>query len=184
MIAREPVSAVNITAQYEGHQLLPADPQAVIPWEEARDRLAGCENYWFATVGAGGRPHIRPVLGVWVDGLWCTTSNPDARKATNLARNPVCAVTAATDGIDVVVEGIASMLEDEATLRRVLDAYHAKYEFWRVSLRDGAFDAPDGAPTAGPPPYQPYAVTPTAIYGFGTDDRFASRCTRWRLAQS
>ncbi|MGH9244498.1 MAG: hypothetical protein ACRD29_09310 [Acidimicrobiales bacterium] len=48
-------------------------------------------------------------------------------------------------------------------------------------MRDGAFDAPYGAPTAGPPPYQPYAVTPTVIFGFGTNDKFAPLSTRWRF---
>jgi nitroimidazol reductase NimA-like FMN-containing flavoprotein (pyridoxamine 5'-phosphate oxidase superfamily) len=178
---REPMSAVNITAQYEDHQMVPPDPSAVIPWPEARDRLAASDTYWFATVRPSGRPHVRPVLGAWVDGVWYTTSNPDSRKGRNLAENPSCAVTATTDGIDLVVEGRGARVEDEATMRRVLDAYHAKYSFWQVAMRDGTFEAPDGAPTAGPPPYHPYGVTPTAVYGFGTDDHYAPRCTRWRF---
>jgi hypothetical protein len=177
---RSPVTAVNITAQYEDHQMQPAEPGAVIPWEEARDLLAASGTYWFATSRPDGRPHVRPVLGVWVDGAWYTTSNPGARKARNLTGNPGCTVTASTGAIDLVVEGTGARVEDETTLRRVFDAYRAKYAFWQITIRDdGAFEAPDGAPTAGPPPYQPYAVTPTAVYGFGTDERFAPLSTRW-----
>jgi pyridoxine/pyridoxamine 5'-phosphate oxidase len=90
---RQPVAAVNITAQYEDHQLQPADRGAVIPWEEAREHLVTSDSYWFATTRPDGRPHVRPVLGVWVDGVLHTTSNPNARKARNLAGNPRCAVT-------------------------------------------------------------------------------------------
>jgi len=58
---------------------------------EARERLATIGSYWFATTRPDGRPHVRPVLGVLVDGVLCTTSNPNARKARNLAANPRCA---------------------------------------------------------------------------------------------
>jgi hypothetical protein len=110
-----------------------------------------------------------------------TTSNASAQKVRNLAGNPRCTVTASTDGIDLVVEGAGAKVEDEATLQRVFDAYRSKYAFWQITMRDGAFDAPDGAPTAGAPPYQPYAVTPTTIYGFGTDEHFAPLSTRWEF---
>jgi nitroimidazol reductase NimA-like FMN-containing flavoprotein (pyridoxamine 5'-phosphate oxidase superfamily) len=181
MSDREPVAAENITAQYEDNRLQPADPGAVVPWEEARDRLAASDTYWLASVHPGGRPHVRPVLAVWVEGVLYSTSSPGARKARNLAENARCAVTASTDGIDLVIEGTASRVDDEATLQRVAEAYHSKYG-WPVTVRDGAFDAPYAAPTAGPPPYQPYAVTPTVVLGLGTDGRFAPRSTRWRFS--
>jgi hypothetical protein len=82
---REPVSAENCTSQYEDHQLVPADADAVIPWGEARDRLASSQLHWFATVRPGGRPHVRPVLAVWVDGALYSTTNPGAaRDATSV----------------------------------------------------------------------------------------------------
>jgi general stress protein 26 len=164
---------------YQDHQLQPMERDEVIPWDKARERLAAIDSYWFATERPDGRPHVRPVLGVLVDGIWYTTSNPDARKARNLDGNPHCAVTAPTDGMDLVLEGIGSKVEDDATLQRVFEAYRSKYAFWHIRVRDGAFHANGGAPTAGPPPYQPYAVTPRAIYAFGTDDNFLSASTRW-----
>jgi hypothetical protein len=45
-------------------------------------------------------------------------------------------------------------------------------------VRDGAFYA-DGAPTAGPPPYDVYEVRPTVIFGVGTDESFSA--IRWRF---
>ena len=69
------------------------------------------------------------------------------------------------------------MMSDEARLRRVAAVYASKYG-WQVDVRDGAFYA-EGAPTAGRPPYGVYEVTPTTIFGFGTDESF--NATRWRF---
>ncbi|HEV2894753.1 MAG TPA: pyridoxamine 5'-phosphate oxidase family protein, partial [Actinomycetota bacterium] len=69
---------------------------------------------------------------------------------------------------------------DEPTLRRVAEAYAAKYG-WRVEVSEGAFHA-DGAPTAGPPPYEVYAVAPSTAFAFGTDESFSP--TRWSFGAS
>lgn len=176
----EPRFAQNCTNQYDDDVLQAADPDATIPWADALRQLSSADTYWFATVRPDGRPHIRPVLAVWVDGAMCTTSSPDARKARNLATNDRCSFATSTDGIDFIVEGTAAKVQDSDLLERVAAAYHAKYE-WPVTARDGAFHAPYGAPAAGPPPYQPYAITPVTVYGFGTDERYAMRSTRWRF---
>lgn len=127
-----------------------------------------------------GGPHVRPVLAVWVDGALHSTTNPTARKGRNLARDSRCVITVGSDGLDLVVEGQAAKVSDEAKLQRVADVYTSKYE-WPVTVRDGAFDAEYGAPTAGPPPYEVYEVTPAVVFGFGTDETFAPRSTRWRF---
>ena len=94
----------------------------------------------------------------------------------------------ALPALDMVVEGQAAILSDLAKLHRVADAYASKYG-WHVTMRDGAFYG-DGTPTAGPPPYAVYAVTPTRAFGLpgvaGTDDQGqgtqgAFSPTRWRL---
>ncbi|MGH9211517.1 MAG: hypothetical protein ACRD2C_12660 [Acidimicrobiales bacterium] len=46
----QPAAALNITAQYEDHRMQPADPGAVMPWEEARDRLVA--------TATGSPPHL------------------------------------------------------------------------------------------------------------------------------
>ena len=143
-------------------------------------RLSEAGTYWFATVRPDGRPHVRPVLGVWADGQMCTTSTPSAHKARNLATNDNCAFSTSTDGIDFIVEGTAAKVTNGDFLERIATAYRTKYE-WPVTVVDGDFDAPYGAPSAGPPPYEPYAITPTTVYGLGTDERFAPSSTRWRF---
>lgn len=134
-------------------------------------------TYWLATVRPDGRPHVVPVLAVWLDGALHFTSSPTARKARNLARSPDCIIAVGAPALDLVVEGQAAKVRDDATLHRVAEAYASKYQ-WQVTVRDGGFWA-EGAPTAGPPPYDVYRVTPTAAFGFGTDETFGA--TRWRF---
>ena len=160
--------------------MLTGEDVAPIPWAEARDRLANERFYWLATVHVDGRPHVRPVLAVWVDGALYSSPNPPARKGRNLAGDPRCSVTARTDDLDVVLEGTATRVTDDDTLERVAGAYRSKYG-WPVEIRDGAFDAPYGAPTAGPPPYVVYEIAPVQIFGFGTSDDLGPRTTRWRF---
>jgi pyridoxamine 5'-phosphate oxidase-like protein len=180
MPEREPRSAKNIANQYDDDAMVPSAPDAVIPWPEARDRLAEGQSFWLATTRPDGRPHVRPVLAVLVDDVLYSTTNPTARKAKNLAANPRFAITVSTDDIDFIIEGTAAPVTEDATLSRVADAYHAKYS-WPVIVRDGAFHAPFGAPTAGPPPYHPHALAPDVIYGLGTNETFALRSTRWHF---
>jgi nitroimidazol reductase NimA-like FMN-containing flavoprotein (pyridoxamine 5'-phosphate oxidase superfamily) len=88
-----------------------------------------------------GRPHVRPVLAVWVDGALYSTSTKASRKGRNLAADPRCTVTARTDTMDVVLEGTATQVTSEDALRQVAEAYRAKYG-WPVTVTNGAFDAP------------------------------------------
>ena len=160
--------------------MLTGEDVAPIPWDEARNRLADERFYWLATVHADGRPHVRPVLAVWVDGALYSSTNPMVRKGRDLANDPRCSVMVRTNDMDVVLEGTATLITDEGTLARVADAYRSKYG-WPVEVRDGAFEAPYGAPTAGPPPYLVYEITPVQVFGFGTSDALGPRTTRWRF---
>jgi nitroimidazol reductase NimA-like FMN-containing flavoprotein (pyridoxamine 5'-phosphate oxidase superfamily) len=147
------------------------------PWAEARGRLVDADLYWLATVRPDGLPHLVPILAVWVDGALHFVASPTSRKARNLARDAHCVITARKDALDLVVEGTAAKVSDKARLHRVAEVYMTKYG-WPVIVRDGAFYA-DGAPTAGPPPYEVYKVAPTMTFGFPTDETFSP--TRWRF---
>ncbi len=145
------------------------------PWAEARSRLEEAQFYWFATVRPDGGPHVVPVLAVWADGALHLSAGPTTRKAQHLTQDPRCVVTIDGDDLHVVVEGVAEQVRGEARLRRVADEYAAKYG-WQVTVENGALVG-DGAPTAGPPPYNVYEVIPTKVLGLGTDETFGA--TRW-----
>jgi hypothetical protein len=168
------------SAEPKSADLIATEPTTALPWELVRDILAATRMYWLATVHPADRPHVRPVLAVWHEGALYTTSAGPARKARNLRANPNCTVTARTGNMDVVLEGIATPVTDHDTLQQVADAYRDRYG-WPVTVTGGAFDAPYRAPTAGPPPYQPYRITPVTVFGFGTADDYGSRTTRYRF---
>jgi hypothetical protein len=47
-----------------------------IAWSYVEEKLRLAVNYWLTTVRPGGRPHARPVDGVWVDGALCFGGSP------------------------------------------------------------------------------------------------------------
>ncbi|HEX2398968.1 MAG TPA: pyridoxamine 5'-phosphate oxidase family protein, partial [Mycobacterium sp.] len=38
-----------------------------VGWQQVSDALAAAELYWLTTVRKDGRPHVTPLVGVWVD---------------------------------------------------------------------------------------------------------------------
>ena len=154
-------------------------------WAEGRRRLEDAQLYWLATVRPDGRPHVTPLLSVSVDGAPYFATGDGERKAKNLAENPHCVLLTGTntwdEGLDVVVEGDARMMTDEALLERVADAYLAKYgEGWRYTVRDGAFYHGEGH-AAGEYGTRAlvYEIVPETAFGFGRGASFSQ--TRWRF---
>jgi nitroimidazol reductase NimA-like FMN-containing flavoprotein (pyridoxamine 5'-phosphate oxidase superfamily) len=161
----------------EGTALVPGDLRPQATWADVGRHLAEADTFWLATIREDGRPHVMPVLAVWTDGALHLAASRTSRKAGNLARDARCTIGTSTPSLDLVVEGEAVKVRDAARLRNVASAYATKYD-WHVEIRDGAFFA-EGAPTAGPPPFDIYEITPTVVYAFGTDDSFGA--TRWRF---
>lgn len=154
---------------------------AALGWDELQQRFAAERSYWLATAGPCGRPHVRPVLAVWLAGTIYSTTSPAARKGRNLEQRPECSLAARAPAIDIVIEGTTSWVDDRGLLEQIAAAYDSKYD-WPVTITpENMFDAPYGAPTAGPPPYRVYQITPVAAYGFGTDDNLGVRSTRFRF---
>lgn len=147
-------------------------------WEAARERLADAGIYWLSTVRPDGRPHVTPLLAVWLDGALHFCTGGEERKSRNLAGNSHCVLTTGNDavdeGLDLVVEGEAAVVRDDAKLRRLAEAWVEKYgEDWRFEARDGAFHHVQGGEALV------YEVAPVTAFGFRKGD-YAQ--TRWRFA--
>jgi PPOX class probable F420-dependent enzyme len=170
-----------MTAETPTAELAPqfSSPEAKpVAWPEARRRLEQAEVYWLSTVRPDGRPHVTPLIAVWVDEALVFCTGADERKAKNLTRNPQVVLTtgcnALGEGFDVVVEGDAVRISGDERLQRVADAYVAKYgEVWRFTVRDGAFLNPEGAEALV------YEVRPKTAFGFGKGEPYSQ--TRWRF---
>ncbi len=83
--------------------------------------------------------------------------------------------TVATHDFDLVFEGEAVKVVDEAKHNRIAEAY-AK-SGWQPTVRDGALYAENSAPSAEPPPWHVYQVTPATVFAPGTAEPYGA--TRW-----
>lgn len=157
MAETEPVGELDTRYSSEG--------ASATDWAHARSVLREAEIYWLTTVRPDGRPHVTPVLAVWRDGALHFCTGEAERKAKNLRSNRHCVLTtgrnALNEGLDLVVEGDAVQLRDEAALNLLADAYEAKYgSDWRFAVRDGQFCNDDGAVPV-------FRVAPDTVFAFG-----------------
>jgi hypothetical protein len=112
-------------------------------------------------------------LGVGnVNGSWYFSSGPGTRKSRNLARDPRCVVSVATHPFDLVVEGTAERVADQAELQAVADECVANG--WPASVAGDALTAEFSAPSAGPPPWYVYRVVPTTVFALGTSEPYGA----------
>jgi general stress protein 26 len=148
------------------------------PWTEAVDRLEKSEIYWISTVRPDGRPHVTPMIGLWLDGALIFTTGESERKAKNLEGNPHVVITtgcnALGEGFDVVVEGEAVRVTDNARLQVIADTYASTYEGWHFDVQDGAF-LTEGSTS----PALVFEVVPVTAFGFGKGEPYSQ--TRWRF---
>ena len=150
-------------------------------WDRGYAELRDAEVYWLSTVRPDRRPHVTPLLGIWLDGALYFCTGSDERKAKNLTHNQRCILTTGrntlADGVDVVLEGEATGVEDVAELRRVADAYESKYGA-RFTAPEGTwFGLGDAIRGGGAVVYR---VVPSTVFGFEKGQQFSQ--TRWRFS--
>jgi nitroimidazol reductase NimA-like FMN-containing flavoprotein (pyridoxamine 5'-phosphate oxidase superfamily) len=144
-------------------------PNAVATtWVATRRVLEGAELFWISSVRADGRPHVTPLVAVWLDGAVHFCTGAGEQKAHNLRANPQVTLTTGCnrwqDGIDVVVEGEAVRVNDDTALDRLAQAWAQKWDGrWQWEVRDGAFHEGEGEGALV------YSVTPTKVLAFSKD---------------
>src|SRR3954463_3567114 len=103
------------------------DPEAVpTPWSDVLRMIEEAELFWISTVRADGRPHVTPLPAVWHDDTLHFCTGAAEQKGVNLAANANCALTTGNNawksGLDVVIEGTATRVTDEARLQALAAA--------------------------------------------------------------
>jgi len=153
------------------------EPEATATdWADGQRELTDAELSWLTTVRPDGRPHVTPLLTVWLDGALHFCTGECERKSRNLAENPQVALTtgrnALRGGLDVVVEGTAVRVLDRERLQALADAWEQKYgSEWHFDVRDGGFDGQGGTAHV-------FRVEPATAFGFAKDPYSQ---TRWRF---
>src|SRR5687767_3596082 len=151
-----------------------------IPWSRALEALEAAEpqaRCFLATTRPDGRPHAAGVGALWDEGKVYFVSGGGTRKSRNVAQNAHCSIGMALSGIDLVIEGAAERVTDDATLQRLAKRYAD--QGWAPTVKDRAFTHEYSAPSAGPPPWNLYAVTPATVFGVLSDE--PGGATRWRF---
>jgi hypothetical protein len=146
---------------------------AKLPWMWATERLSRARNYWIATTRPDGKPHSRPVWGIWLDNTFYFSTGSLA--AQNLAIRPAITVHLESGSEVVIIEGVAESVSDIVLVERVVSLYNQKYN-WNVD------------PHNLPGPF--YAVRPQVAFGWHFDESELTpessgleTATRWRFKQ-
>jgi general stress protein 26 len=178
------MSTAEPTVELDGRFSSPgATPR---PWSEVVDALEQAEIFWLSTVRRDGRPHVTPLPAMWLDGSLHFCTGPGEQKAKNIQTNPQCVLTTGTDryrsGLDVVVEGSAVRVTDEALLQRLAAMWESKLN-WPFEVADGAFrdrtsEAAGAESGPGGTGYM-FVVAPVKVLAFGKGEPFSQ--TRYRF---
>jgi hypothetical protein len=134
---------------------------------------------WLATINGDGSPHVTGVGAVWADGVFWFQTGDGTRKAKNLARDPRCTLSVATDEFDLVVDGEAGKVTDLPTVAAMAARWAAEGWPARVDDTGQALTADFSAPSAGPPPWFIYRLTPHTATAVATIE--PGGATRWRF---
>lgn len=144
------------------------DGDEPMAWADVEQRLVAAPNYWLTTIAADGRPHTRPVDGVWVDGALCFGGSPDTRWVRNLQQRPAASVHLPSGDDVVIVDGTAELVTDAGhpLAAPSMAASVAKYPQYYG----------DGAELA---PFRPFwCLRPAVAYAWSLE-RFPNGATRW-----
>jgi Pyridoxamine 5'-phosphate oxidase len=139
----------------------------------------GRHTCWLATVNADGSPHMTGIGALWVSGVLYSETGETTRKGRNLARDPRCSLSVATDEFDLVIDGEAALVDDPEVVADLAGRWAA--EGWPASVDATgiALTAEYSAPSAGPPPWRVYRLTTRRATALLTVA--PGGATRWRF---
>ena len=165
----EPMSELD-----EGFSAPGASPTS---WADVRQALESAETSWVTTVRSDGRPHVTPLVTVWLDDALYFCTGPTEQKAVNLRANQNVVLTTGCNtwdkGLDVVVEGIAERVTDQEKLARLVQAWRTKWDGrWQFEVGDGVFQHEGGAGDV-----LVFEVVPAKILSFAKETFAATRHT-------
>ena len=134
---------------------------------------------WLATINSDGSPHVTGIGALWTHGCFWFETGTRTRKGRNLARDPRCTLSVAARDFDLVVDGEATLVTDPATVADLAARWAAAGWPARPDDTGTALTAEFSAPSAGPPPWNVYRLTPRTATALGTVD--PGGATRWRF---
>ena len=153
-----------------------------LDWQPITDRLekgvtmapgtGGPDRHsaWMATINADGSPHVNGIGALWKNGAFWFETGENTRRARNLARDPRCTLSLATHEFDLVVEGTAEIVNDPPVVAEMAEEWADDGWPCEVDESGVALTAPFSAPSAGPPPWKVFKLTPAKATALQTID--------------
>ena len=144
----------------------------LVPWEQVEARLTGGSlagtggpdnRSWLATINPDGSPHLTGLGPLWVDGRFCFTTGPSHSQGPQPGPRPPVHAGISTEDFDLAAEVDAVPVDDPAEVADLAARWNAGG--WPAEP-DGsgiALTAEFSAPSAGPPPWRVYRLTPRTI---------------------
>ncbi len=134
-------------------------------WDDTREALEAAELFWIATVRADGRPHMTPLVAVWLDDALYFCTGETEQKAVNLRGNQnVILMTGCNQwdgGLDVVFEGQVVRVTDQSTLQRLAQLWARKWDGrWRYEPGADGFQGDENESVLV------FAVRPAKVFAF------------------
>jgi nitroimidazol reductase NimA-like FMN-containing flavoprotein (pyridoxamine 5'-phosphate oxidase superfamily) len=121
---REPVTTLD--PRYSDAAATPT------PWAETQAALEAAELAWLVTLRPDGSPHATPVVPVWSEDRFHFTTGAEEQKGKNLrADDRVLLQVGQLEwqaGLDVVVEGRASITTDPVVLARLAAVWRQRWD--------------------------------------------------------
>ena len=143
----------------------PGGPESLLPWSHVEERMRRAANYWITTVSPEGRPHARPIDGVWVEGALCFGGSPQARWVRNLMANPAISVHLNSEAEAIILEGKAELVVDASHPLAAPSLAASREKYPQYYSGESAFR-----------PF--WALRPTTAYAW-TLEGFPGGATRW-----
>jgi hypothetical protein len=147
---------------------IPTSTKGLLDWAHAEERLRAATVYWIATSAPDGTPHVRPVDGLWHDGVLYVGGSPETRWARDLVANPRVSVHLDGGSDVVILEGDVELLEHGVGPELAVtlaDLSNAKYPQYGMTPEM----------YAGP---GPFAIRPRSAFGWTS---FPKDVTRFRF---
>ena len=111
-------------------------PASLLTWDWVAAQLTESKHYWLCSIrppspdAQGGRPHVVPRWGVFVDDKFYYDGSSETRHARNIEKNPHVALHLESGSQAIILEGIAAPAGKPSPelAKKLSKAYGKKYK--------------------------------------------------------
>lgn len=134
------------------------EKENILTWDKVNEWMELSKSYWISTTRHDGKPHTRPIWGIWYENIFYFGGGQKTQNIKNLLRDTRITVHTESANNVVIIEGKAEQFDDEEINQILGKKYEARYDFFH------------------PPPF--WRVTPEVVFAWTMDD-FANTPTKF-----